>query len=103
MRNYDYWSEDDVQTLINMRKQGYKHREIAEIIGRDVGAVVAKYNRLGLPKELKITFQKRRAQPQIINCLRCQEKFESMDRRTNRLCRDCRTTNIPANDCYIHL
>lgn len=103
LRNYDYWSDEDIHTLVQMRQEGYKHREIAEVIGRDVGAVVAKYSRLGLPKELKITYKQRHNHTETLNCLRCQRPFESVDRRLNRMCPDCRSQNLPANDCIIHL
>lgn len=83
------WSEEDIETLIEMWHLRYSNSDIADVLERAENAVAIKASRLSLPPRRELE----QAQgAKIRKCLRCTTSFYSHG-AGNRICDTCKSSH----------
>lgn len=80
------WTDDDIETLIEMWHMRYSNADIADVLERVENAVAIKASRLSLPPRRDLD---RNADAKIRKCLRCASSFHSHG-AGNRICDPCK-------------
>lgn len=80
------WSEDDIETLIEMWNKRYSNQDIADALGRGANAIAIKASRVSLPPRSETA---NTASAKIRKCLRCRTSFHSHG-AGNRICDTCK-------------
>ena len=85
------WTPELHDRIRELWASGLRPREIGPIIGVGYDATRAKCVRLGLVVTTRrpLNREKKEALP-ILSCLRCRKPFQSVDRRYNRICVECK-------------
>lgn len=83
------WSDEDIETLIEMWHMRYTNADIADVLTRAENAVAIKASRLSLPPRRELEQVK---DAKIRKCLRCQASFHSHG-AGNRICETCKSSH----------
>jgi hypothetical protein len=83
------WSEEDIETLIEMWHLRHSNADIADVLDRAENAVAIKASRLSLPPRRELEQAKG---AKIRKCLRCATSFHSHG-AGNRICDTCKSSH----------
>ena len=90
--NGSFWSEKEIDVLVENWKQGMRMAEIAALLGRSKKSVVVKASRLGLTRRSYLNenhIERAKRNGKTRSCLLCQARFYS-EGPGNRVCAKCK-------------
>lgn len=90
--NGSFWSETEIDILVERWKQGMRMGEIAALLGRSKKSVVVKASRLGLTRRSYLNethIQRAKRDGKTRSCLSCRARFYS-EGPGNRVCAKCK-------------
>ena len=93
------WTPEQNAQIIKLWAEGLRARQIAPIIGIGYDPTRAHCRRLGLipPSDNPNKRPKSSLPVTVMPCLRCGNPFNSVDRRANRICVECKQ-----HGCFSH-
>ena len=64
-KSYSEWSNREHETMLRMKKDGFKAREIAEALGRSYDAVASRLQQRKVYRRVVVTEERQHARPRI--------------------------------------
>lgn len=83
------WSDEDLQLLAELWRDGRSVRAIAENLGRSESAIAVRASRLNLGSRRSLAAP---PPPELRECLMCGRKFPPLHRH-NRVCKPCQASD----------